>query len=204
MAGPNVPAMPQIREATTEDLPAIGQALAEAFEGDPVWRFLVPRRAGWQQRAARYFAADARNRLRHGSVHVDTGLTGAALWASPGAWRPSIADLARELPPGFGLFGVRTPRALRVLTQLEKVHPSTPHHYLALLGTSPASQGRGIGSALVAQVTGQADLEAVPCYLESSKEQNIAFYARHGFEVTGQIDLRGGPPVWAMWREPPS
>ena len=68
--------------------------------------------------------------------------------------------------------------------------------------TSPGP-GSGIGRSLVEPVLQRADRDGVPAYLESSKERNIAFYARHGFEVTGQIHTpRGGPTLWLMWREP--
>jgi hypothetical protein len=46
------------------------------------------------------------------------------------------------------------------------------------------------------------DSDEVPAYLESSKASNIAFYARHGFRVTEEVRLPGGPPVWLMWRDP--
>jgi GNAT superfamily N-acetyltransferase len=196
--------MPDIRAATSDDLPAIGRTLASAFEDDPIWMYLVPDRARWRRGAPRYFAADAANRLRHGSVYVNADVTGAALWAPPDTWRPSMVDLAREMPTGMRLFGIRLPRALRVLTRMEKVHPAGPHHYLAVLGTDPTAQGKGIGSALVCHVTEQADREGLPCYLESSKEQNVPFYARHGFEVTSELSLHNGPPLWPMWREPRS
>ena len=66
-----------------------------------------------------------------------------------------------------------------------------------------ANQGKGIGSALLVPGLAQCDETGLPAYLESSKHSNIAFYRRHGFEVTGEIQLPlGGPPIWPMWRNP--
>lgn len=195
--------MPEVRTATATDLPAIGEVLARAFDGDPVWDFLVPVRSRWRSKAAAFFAADARNRLPHGMVLVDEERGGAALWVPPDAWRTKPSALAREMPKAVRLFGRNLPKALRSLSFVEKAHPQAPHNYLAVLGTDPAHQGKGIGSALVAHVTDQADAEGMPCYLESSKESNVPFYRRHGFEVTEALVLPGGgPTVWGMWREP--
>jgi ribosomal protein S18 acetylase RimI-like enzyme len=127
------------------------------------------------------------------------------MWAPPQRWRTSLrddAELARcMLTPR--LVGRLPLVFFGFLHQAERQHPRTPPHwYLAILGTEPAAQGRGIGSALLRPVLDRCDADGVGAYLESSKERNIAFYARHGFRVTGELKLPRGPRVWLMWRSP--
>jgi GNAT superfamily N-acetyltransferase len=89
---------------------------------------------------------------------------------------------------------------LKLLEEVDKVHPSEPHWYLALLGTDPVMQGRGVGSALLAPAMAQADAEGLPCYLETQKEENLAFYGRQGFDLLHTISVPGSPTVWGMLR----
>jgi ribosomal protein S18 acetylase RimI-like enzyme len=78
-----------------------------------------------------------------------------------------------------------------------------PHWYLWGLGVLPSQQGNGVGTALLRMGTTQADEEGLACYLETHKTENVAFYARRGFQVAYEGELPGnGPPVWAMIREP--
>ncbi len=50
----------------------------------------------------------------------------------------------------------------------------------------------------------QADNARQLCYLETFSKQNVHFYRRHSFSVTGQGDdlIPGGPPFWFMTRLP--
>jgi ribosomal protein S18 acetylase RimI-like enzyme len=142
--------------------------------------------------------------LHEREVWTSPGLASAALWAPPGRWRTTPQEdlsLARALLHPRLL--ARLPLVVRGLLDLERRHPrEPPHWYLAFLGTDPQAQGQGLGSAVIGPVLAQCDADGVAAYLESSKERNIAFYARHGFRVSAELHLPRGPTLWAMWRDP--
>jgi len=191
------------RRARAADIPALAAMLARAFLDDPVASF------AWRPDALRFGALERfqavrlRQLMADEEVWTSPDLTCAALWAAPGHWRSSLRETA-ELVPCFGhprLIG-RMPLVAAAWMELERRHPRHPHYYLAVLGTDPAHQGRGLGSAVMAPVLEQCDRDGVGAFLESSKERNVDFYARHGFRVVEQIKLLRGPRMWKMWRDP--
>ena len=196
--------MTAVRKVAAADVPQVAAALGRAFHDDPVISWFLPDESRRSERAARWFSVQmARFVLQHGYCYTTDDTVGAALWAPPGKWLVSMGDQLRILPQLIGIFGRRLGAGFRAFNLIEKHHPRNPHYYLAVLGTEPAHQGKGIGSALMQPVLELCDREGVPAYLESSKERNVAYYRRHAFEVTEELDLPGGgPPVWLMWREP--
>ncbi|HUO47830.1 MAG TPA: GNAT family N-acetyltransferase [Acidimicrobiales bacterium] len=200
--GPRTP--PEVRLASTSERTAIAESLAAAFFDDPVMSWILADPGQRPRRLAGMFGVLLKGHyLPQETVWTTPGIDGAALWGPPGhAIVPTSAVLRNALSLLRAL-GVHSARALRALTHVEHLHPKEPHWYLGVLGTRPERQGTGIGSALLAPVLRRCDVEGLPAYLESSKESNLAFYGRHGFEVTGEIPLPGGgPTVWPMWRDP--
>ena len=101
------------------------------------------------------------------------------------------------------MFGRYVSRGYRLVRLLEAKRPRAPHLYLATIGTDPSVQGRGYGSALMRVVLDRCDTDGMPSYVESSKESNIAFYNRHGYELVGEIVVPDSAvKLWLMWREP--
>ena len=194
---------PEVRKATKADVSEMSAMLSRAFHDDPVKIDLLPDEAKRVSRGPALFATFASFHLPNNEVYVTPGLEAAALWEPPGHWKVPAARIVTNLPRTFKIFGLRLFRNLGVLTDIEKAHPREPHYYLAVLGTDPAHQNKGFGTALMEPVLAQCDREGVGAYLESSKESNIAFYSRFGFQVTGEYVFRGGgAKVWFMWRDP--
>jgi len=195
---------PVVSVATGADREAIADALADAFFDDPVLSWILKEPDSRHRRLARLFGVQLRGHyLPLGTVWTTDDRAGAALWAPPGHAIIPPATILRHLPDMLQALGRHALRAVRTLNHVERLHPKEPHWYLGVLGTRTAAQGRGVGSAVLGPVLERCDAEGTAAYLESSKEANIAFYRRHGFEVTGEIPLPfGGPTVWPMWREP--
>jgi ribosomal protein S18 acetylase RimI-like enzyme len=196
--------MTDARPARGDEVGAVAGTLARAFHDDPVMTWLFGERDRARlRRLTRFFASETRRHLRgHDTVLTADGHPGAAVWARPGNWRVSWVDMARAAPAMVGGIGPRMPRALRGLGLMERSHPREPHWYLAFVGTHPDHRGRGAGQAVIDPVLARCDAEGLGAYLESSKPENLPYYERFGFVVTGRIDLPGGPPVWPMWRGP--
>ena len=47
-----------------------------------------------------------------------------------------------------------------------------------------------------------SDREAQPAFLEATTPRSRDLYARHGFEVAGEIQAGKSPPMWPMLRSP--
>ncbi|MHB8467633.1 MAG: GNAT family N-acetyltransferase [Acidimicrobiales bacterium] len=185
------------------DIEALSDVLQAAFWDDPVMAWLLPSEKSRSRKLAGLFQVLMKaHYLSMRTTWTTADQVGGALWAPPGHWKIPNWDVFKAGPGLAVAMGLRSIPALRFLEVVDRQHPKEPHWYLGILGTSPAHQGKGVGSALMQPVLERCDREGVPAYLESSKETNIPFYSRHGFVLTGEISAPGGPTVWPMWREP--
>ena len=196
--------MTEVRKATKADVSQVSTSLAKAFHDDPVMLHILPPGArGQAKKLEGLMRIEAMSGLRHESVWTTADGQATAIWKPPNKWKVGGMELVRQIPRTVSILGSRLPAALAVLTAIEKKHPvDPPHWHLAVLGTEPAGQGQGKGSAVLQPVLDHCDRAGEPAYLESSKEQNVPFYERHGFRVTERLDLKGGPSMWLMWRDP--
>ncbi len=193
------------RRATRRDVEPLAGMLTRAFDDDPVARFMFRGERRRRRGLPRFFTIQLRHMyLGDDEVWTTDDVAGAALWGPPGKAKPGLRDLWHLSPlvPDLLGLGRALPDAGRLLAEVDRRRPEQPHWYLATLGTEPARQGQGVGSAILQPVLRRCDEEGVPAYLESSKERNLAFYGRHRFEVTGEYQVPDGPKIWFMWRDP--
>jgi ribosomal protein S18 acetylase RimI-like enzyme len=206
----SIPAMlrPPIatRPATPADLSLASGILSRAFIDDPAMCWLLPDRAGRPQRLQALFGAITR---LGGDPALWTlaGNEGAepaavALWKPPGAWQTPFLQTMTELPALLRAFGLGTPRALGLQTEMERHHPKAPHWYLQFVGCSPEEQGRGFGGAVIRDRLAVCDRDGVAAALETATPSNVPLYEALGFRVTETFTHKDGPQFWDMWRDP--
>lgn len=194
--------MADVRTATKDELPRLADTLASAFSTDPIFTWMTPD-ANREARLRRFFAAQLKFAVDHGTIVTNGEGTGAAIWFPPEKWKIPTPHLLRLFPTMARTFGRRLPRVLGGISTIEKRHPKDPPHwYLEFLGTHRDIQRNGVGSSVIDFVLDRCDQEGIPAYLEASSPENVPFYVRHGFEELEELRLKNGPPWWAMLRQP--
>jgi GNAT superfamily N-acetyltransferase len=190
--------------------PAVIAALSRAFYDDPLFGFFVPNLLR-QSKALNSFMSsgvkDARGFNDVWVAHADGKVAAAAVWLPPDGYprglRREVMTYVRTLPTLFQT-GKRLGRAMALLGAVDKAHHEVPgpHYYLGILGSDPAFQRTGAGTAVLAPVLERCDTEGLPSYLETQKEENIAYYARHRFDLVQKLEVPGCPPIWTLLRQP--
>lgn len=197
-----------------------GEVLGRAFHDDPAVVYMIRDEATRAQVLPHVMGVTTQLGHQYGEVYTTPdAVQGAAVWLPPqDSWVGPLRTVARWMlaaalfgearlllgPMKVGLGGIR--RFVSVSNHFEELRKRDvppQHWYLSVLGIEPERQGQGIGSCLIQPVLARADSERLPCYLETTRERNVPFYQRHGFEVVVEDDLpNGGPRFWTMKRGP--
>lgn len=203
------PKSADIRAATLADVPTLAAALARAFADDGMTDWVCGPRGGEpdvirNRRTASLFTGYLRClSIPQGMALTLPAANGASLWSPPGKWNLGLRDQLRLSPYFIAAAGLRRlPTRFLAAQRILAAHPTAPHFYLQVLGVDPAAQGHGWGSQLLKAGLRTVDAAGMPAYLETMNDNNIAFYERHGFRLTGELRLPyTGHPVWFMWRD---
>jgi ribosomal protein S18 acetylase RimI-like enzyme len=86
-----------------------------------------------------------------------------------------------------------------------KIMKKRKHFYLIFIGIDPCLKPKGYGTKLLTPILKMADEENIPIYLENSKEKNLKFYQKNGFETIDSITISNNgksSPLFFMKREP--
>ena len=194
---------------TKPDVKPASEVLARVFQNEPVYVYFVPD-ASERSRALNYhFALRLRHAISNGEVYATSrNLEGLAIWFPPDY--PKITLKMIVLNGGFlvlfhmGLESVS--RQMYINNYLQSEHErNVPfrHWYLSSLGVDDEYQGKGYVSVLLKPMLARFDKAALPCYLETQKEENVSLYQHFGFSVIKESIIPGTSiTIWLMLRKP--
>jgi ribosomal protein S18 acetylase RimI-like enzyme len=178
--------------------------LARAFRDNPLNCAVI--QSDDPDRRLRSNVVGTRTTLPMAAVHdavwvvgVGGRVVGALIGTAPLGYPLPPPSVVARLRCLLGQGWVVARRWGEVFVQLDEIHPVEPHWYLGTLGIDPGHQGRGFGSALLRRWLEATRVEPAPVYLETDRRENVAFYAREGFEVERQTEVLG-VPIWCMRR----
>jgi ribosomal protein S18 acetylase RimI-like enzyme len=195
--------MVQVRTATPEDLAIIVDTAARSLDTEAMlrWSFGEDR---FEDRIRRHFAHYDGENARRGWIRMIDDGAGIAVWIPPDAREEHEAIGAA--PPGreAEILGDHAERHAAFWGWIGEHEPSEPLFYLSHVGVAPERQGEGLGSVLMSDGLAVGDREGVPTWLETSREDNVAYYERFGYRTVMDEDAPdGGPHIWFMRRGPP-
>lgn len=189
-----------IRPMHDRDVSGAAETLAAAFQDDPVFSWCVPTASRRAAILPGFFGLAIDAVLPGGEATVVADGRAAALWVPPST--PAVPDPDAFANAVADLLGDDVDRTFALMEMLDEHHPTEPHRFLWFVGTRPAAQGQGYGSALLREMLAIGDAEGTATYLDATSESNRRLYERHGFEVVGRHTVAGSPPLWAMRRPP--
>jgi|GEM_PF-481672 len=188
-----------------------GITLQQAFDGDPLFRWVYGDRSPAEQQ--RFWQLVLAGSRRGTEVHAAQTSDVVAVWVPPVGSIPQPASTtnggAAADVAAAGLstrdriaeaLGPRAPEIFGYFAAMQKARPETPHWYLQAIGTRPAQQGHGWGARALAPILARCDRTGLPACLESSNPQNHAFYHRLGFVDVGEITVPAAPSMMRMQR----
>lgn len=183
---------------TADEKSAVVAILTLAFSADPPSRWIWPDPKTYLEAFPQFAIAFGGAAFdRGGALYVKSA--GAALWLPPGTGPDEAALTDVMQRTADAATGTDAPELMQ---QMASFHPHEPHWYLPLIGTDPAQQNKGVGSALLRHVTDICDQDGTLAYLESSNPRNIPLYQRHGFEIVGRVQSGSSPVITPMLRKP--
>lgn len=184
-------------KAVAQDRDKLISALVAAFIHDPIARWVWPEPHAYLSNYPAFVEAFGGSAIEGGTALYSGDHIGGALWLAPGV-APDEARLAEILQSSIA--PERLDVVFNFIQQMGEHHPKDPVWHLTMIGVDPTQYGCGHGAAMMHAFLERIDAAGEPAYLESSNPANISLYQRHGFEVTGRIQVGDSPVMHPMFR----
>lgn len=195
-------------ELTRDKIRPASRMLSRAFQESPVYIYAYPNADIRKKKLPHAFESVLRYGLRYGHVRsISDRLEGVSVWIRPESMKMNFRRmwLSSALWPALWTGIGASVRISRINDFIEKKHGDLApydHWYLLLLGVDPIFQRKGYGGRLLRPMLAEVDGTGLPCYLETTTEENVAFYQHFDFGVIDEFVVPETPvKIWVMLRD---
>jgi GNAT superfamily N-acetyltransferase len=191
-----------------EQVMSASHILARAFYDGPMTVYVEPDEARRERILPGFYSTGVLLGHRLGEVYTTAGsLHAAAVWMPPDApeMTPEHVEQAGSADRHAEMGEAAMERFNQVMAVWGALHArdmAMPYWYLMILGVDPPIQRQGIGGQMIAPVLARADAAGIPCYLETEKERNVAFYRAYGFDMLVEDTMPNAFRYWTTRRSP--
>lgn len=188
------------RVASQSDKDAAVATLAEAFQHEPAFSFILPDPAARHRALLRAFRIIFDEDIRAGALMMTSQAEAVTAWRSPAKMHEGWWEAIRTRLPYLLAFGPAIGRAAQVSALIKAHLPAERCWYLHYTGCHSDHRGKGFGAAAIRAGLARADAERARCWLETADPANLAIYRALGFEIACTWQVPGGPQFWGMMR----
>lgn len=190
-----------------KDVTRAARVLADAFQYEPIWKVILEGKT--LEQSAAWFSSPVRYCMAYNGAYAPSSDIEGFIGYLPSEY----ADMT------FGrMLKARTMRGTRkaglqpmfrmaplaILGKHRKEHMAGRKHiYVIILGVAHEHHRKGFGSKLIRHVIDESEKSSLPIYLETSTDENVAFYKSLGFSVIDKITIpKMNLPQYELIREP--
>jgi ribosomal protein S18 acetylase RimI-like enzyme len=171
------------------DLQRASELLGKSFNNYPIFEYILPDAAD-RKRKLKYFCRFLINlgMIKGEVIAPSNKIEGVSIWIHSTNSNTSGTD---AIMAGFIklVLQVNPPSVLRFMEmgnikgkmRIQIVEGS--YYYCDMIGVDPLLQGHGFGRRMIEAKLREFDKENVPCYLETSKVENVGYYEKFGFRI---------------------
>jgi GNAT superfamily N-acetyltransferase len=188
------------RAPSRADRGAAVATLAEAFQHEPAFSYILPDPLARRRALIRAFRIIFDEDVRAGAIMMTSQAEAVTAWRSPAQMHEGRWEAIRTRLPYLLAFGPAIGRAAKVAGLIKAHLPDEGCWYLHYAGCHSDHRGKGFGGAAIRAGLARADAERAKCWLETADAANLPIYRALGFEVSCTWQVPGGPQFWGMLR----
>lgn len=174
-----------IRLITKQDVPKVVRTMADSFQQEDLYTYFLPDEG---QRAAfleKFMLFRLKFGMKYGTVLVTDDCQGVAVFLPPeNKMKPKDLLLLGGASAMMSCDKEARQRIMNFNNYADEACAAciqAPHWHISPICVSPAFQGKGYGSALMAYGNEHVITPGTPCFLETQSAKNEGFYIKFGF-----------------------